>query len=132
TIESSYIEYQLHRLTAHARIWLKREDLNHTETGVGQHGVATATVCAKFNLECIVYMESEDVCRQALNIFRMRLLGATVVSVDSGQILETHCISVGLDYPGVGPEHACLKDIGRADYVMVTDAQALNGFRKMS
>ncbi|CAG8627101.1 10773_t:CDS:10, partial [Ambispora leptoticha] len=278
------------RLTAHAggaRIWLKREDLNHTgshkinnaigqallakrlgkrriiaETGAGQHGVATATVCAKFNLECTVYMGSEDVRRQALNVFRMRLLGATVIPVDSGsktlkdaineamrdwvtnvatthylvgsaigphpfpqivrefqsvigkeardqmlkkagklpdliiacvgggsnaiglfapfvedknvrivgveaggegvntskhsatlvagtpgvlhgtrtyllqdskgQILETHSISAGLDYPGVGPEHAFLKDIGRAEYVAVTDAQALIGFRKMS
>ncbi|KAG9299718.1 hypothetical protein G9A89_013078 [Geosiphon pyriformis] len=278
------------RLTAEAggaRIWLKREDLNHTgshkinnalgqvllakrlgkkriiaETGAGQHGVATATVCAKFNLECIVYMGSEDVRRQALNVFRMRLMGATVVPVDSGsktlkdaineamrdwvtnvatthylvgsaigphpfpkivrefqsiigkeareqmlkkagklpdviiacvgggsnsiglfhpfvndknvriigveaagegtntlnhsatlavgtpgvlhgtrtyllqdekgQILATHSISAGLDYPGVGPEHAFLKDSGRAEYIAVTDAQALIGFRKMS
>jgi tryptophan synthase len=92
-----------------ARIWLKREDLNHTgshkinnalgqvllarrlgkkriiaETGAGQHGVATATVCAKFGLECIVYMGAEDVRRQALNVFRMRMLGATVIPVDSG------------------------------------------------
>jgi tryptophan synthase len=92
-----------------ARIWLKREDMNHTgahkinnamgqvllakrlgktriiaETGAGQHGVATATVCAKFGLECIVYMGAEDVRRQALNVFRMRMLGAKVVPVDSG------------------------------------------------
>lgn len=100
------------RLTADvggAKIWLKREDLNHTgshkinnavgqvllakrigkkriiaETGAGQHGVATATVCAKFGLECVVYMGAEDVRRQALNVFRMRLLGAKVVSVESG------------------------------------------------
>jgi tryptophan synthase len=100
------------RLTADsggARIWLKREDLNHTgshkinnaigqvllakrigkkriiaETGAGQHGVATATVCAKFGLECVIYMGAEDVRRQALNVFRMRLLGAKVVSVESG------------------------------------------------
>ncbi|CAG8740663.1 12372_t:CDS:10, partial [Racocetra persica] len=95
--------------TRGARIWLKREDLNHTgshkinnaigqvllakrigkkriiaETGAGQHGVATATVCAKFGLECVIFMGSDDVKRQALNVFRMRLLGATVKSVDSG------------------------------------------------
>jgi tryptophan synthase beta chain len=92
-----------------APVWLKREDLNHTgahkinntigqallarrmgkrriiaETGAGQHGVATATVCARFGLECVVYMGSEDVARQALNVYRMRLLGATVVPVESG------------------------------------------------
>jgi tryptophan synthase beta chain len=90
-------------------VWLKREDLNHTgahkinnaigqallarrmgkrriiaETGAGQHGVATATVCARFGLECVVYMGEEDVARQALNVYRMRLLGATVVPVSSG------------------------------------------------
>ena len=92
-----------------ARVLLKREDLNHTgahkinnaigqallarrmgkrriiaETGAGQHGVATATVCARFDLECVVYMGEEDVARQALNVYRMRLLGATVVPVSSG------------------------------------------------
>jgi tryptophan synthase len=92
-----------------ARIWLKREDLNHTgshkinnalgqvllakrigkkriiaETGAGQHGVATATVCAKFGLECAIYMGSEDIRRQALNVFRMQLLGAKVIPVESG------------------------------------------------
>ncbi|MFL5520449.1 MAG: tryptophan synthase subunit beta [Gemmatimonadales bacterium] len=92
-----------------ATVWLKREDLNHTgahkinntigqallarrmgkqriiaETGAGQHGVATATVCARFGLECIVYMGAEDVARQALNVYRMQLLGATVVPVESG------------------------------------------------
>lgn len=100
------------RLTAHAggaNIWLKREDLNHTgshkinnalgqillarrlgkkriiaETGAGQHGVATATVCAKFGMPCTVFMGAEDVRRQALNVFRMRLLGATVVPVEAG------------------------------------------------
>ncbi len=91
------------------RIWLKREDLNHTgshklnnclgqvllakrlgktriiaETGAGQHGVATATVCARFGLPCVVYMGAEDVRRQALNVYRMKLLGAEVVSVESG------------------------------------------------
>jgi tryptophan synthase beta chain len=92
-----------------ARVLLKREDLNHTgahkinntigqallarrmgkrriiaETGAGQHGVATATVCARFGLECIVYMGAEDIARQSLNVYRMQLLGATVVSVESG------------------------------------------------
>jgi tryptophan synthase beta chain len=92
-----------------AHVWLKREDLNHTgahkinntigqallarrmgkqriiaETGAGQHGVATATICARFGLQCVVYMGEEDMRRQALNVFRMRLLGATVVPVSSG------------------------------------------------
>ena len=92
-----------------AQVWLKREDLNHTgahkinntvgqvllarrmgkkriiaETGAGQHGVATATVCARFGLECVVYMGEEDMRRQSLNVFRMRLMGATVVGVSSG------------------------------------------------
>lgn len=266
-----------------AQIWFKREDLNHTgahkinncigqillarrmgkpriiaETGAGQHGVATATVAARYGLECVVYMGSEDVRRQASNVYRMKLLGATVVPVDSGsrtlkdalneamrdwvtnventfyiigtvagphpypmmvrdfqsvigtecleqmpvdagrqpdyvvasvgggsnamgifypyidhadvqligveaagegletgrhaaslnagavgvlhgnrtyvmqdedgQILETHSISAGLDYPGVGPEHAWLKDSGRAQYVGVTDQEALAAF----
>ncbi|MCE7873683.1 tryptophan synthase subunit beta [bacterium CPR1] len=104
--------YPAERLTAHwggARVWLKREDLNHTgshklnnclgqallarrmgkrrivaETGAGQHGVATATVCARFGLDCVIYMGAEDVRRQALNVYRMELLGARVVSVESG------------------------------------------------
>ncbi|KAG0225337.1 tryptophan synthetase [Actinomortierella wolfii] len=270
-----------------ANIWLKREDLNHTgshkinnavgqillakrlgkkriicETGAGQHGVATATVCAKFGMECHVYMGQEDVERQALNVFRMRILGAKVHAVKSGsktlkdaineamrdwvtnvttthylvgsaigphpfptivrdfqsvigreckqqmmeqagklpdaivacvgggsnaiglfypfiedkevkmvgaeaggsgtttefhsatlaagtvgvfhgtrtyllqdnatgQIKETHSISAGLDYPGVGPEHAWLKDTGRAEYIAVDDAQCLQGFRAL-
>ena len=267
-----------------AQIYLKREDLNHTgahkinnvigqamlarrmgktriiaETGAGQHGVATATICARYGLECIVYMGSEDVKRQSPNVYRMKLLGATVVPVDSGSktlkdalneamrdwvanvdntfyiigtvagphpypmmvrdfqsvigeecltqmpeflngsqpdavvacvgggsnamgifypyidhantrligveaagngmdsgkhsaslqrgspgvlhgnrtyilqdengpITETHSISAGLDYPGVGPEHAFLKDIGRAEYVGITDTEALAAF----
>jgi tryptophan synthase beta chain len=266
-----------------AQIWLKREDLNHTgahkinncigqallarrlakrrviaETGAGQHGVATATVAARFGMECIVYMGSEDVRRQAQNVYRMNLLGARVVPVESGsktlkdalneamrdwvtnvdttfyiigtvagphpypmlvrdfqsvigrecltqmpeaagrqpdaviacvgggsnamgifhayvpdpavrligveaagegiatghhaaslgagrpgvlhgnrtyllqdangQIVETHSISAGLDYPGVGPEHAWLKDTGRAEYVSVTDDEAVAAF----
>ncbi|KAF8891219.1 bifunctional tryptophan synthase TRP1 [Infundibulicybe gibba] len=270
-----------------AKIWLKREDLNHTgshkinnaigqillarrigktriiaETGAGQHGVATATVCAKFGMECIVYMGAEDVRRQALNVFRIQMLGAKVVPVHSGsctlkdavneamrdwvtnlstthylvgsaigphpfptlvrdfqkvigqeikyqfkefrgklpdvliacvgggsnaigtfydfigdksvrligveaggegtdgdkhsatlsmgqpgvlhgvrtyilqskagQIIETHSISAGLDYPGVGPEHAWLKDSGRAEYVVATDEEALRGFRMLT
>ena len=267
-----------------AQIWLKREDLNHTgahkinntigqvllarrmgkprviaETGAGQHGVATATICARYGLECIVYMGADDVVRQSPNVYRMHLLGATVVPVDSGsrtlkdalnealrdwvtnventfyvigtvagphpyptmvrefqsvigeeclmqmptmigrqpdaviacvgggsnamglfypyishagtrligveaageglesgkhaaslsagspgvlhgnrtyllqdangQVTETHSISAGLDYPGVGPEHAYLKDIGRAEYVAITDAEALAAFQ---
>jgi len=270
-----------------APVWLKREDLNHTgahkinntvgqallarrmgkrriiaETGAGQHGVATATVCARFGLECVVYMGEEDMRRQELNVFRMRLMGATVVGVSSGtrtlkdatteairdwvtnvndtyyiigsvvgpapyprmvrdfqavigrearsQMLErtgrlpktvvacvgggsnamgtfhafvddrdvelvgveaagegldtehhsaslargrpgvlhgslsyllqdehgqvhpAHSISAGLDYPGVGPEHAYLKDTGRARYVAVSDTEALEGFGLLS
>jgi tryptophan synthase beta chain len=270
-----------------ARIYLKREDLNHTgahkinnclgqillakrmgkkrviaETGAGQHGVATATVCALFGLQCEVYMGEEDVRRQALNVFRMKLLGAKVHSVTAGtktlkdamseairdwvtnvrttyyligstagphpypmivrdfqrvvgeearrqvlaktgklpdalvacvnggsnaiglfypfikdrkvrmvgveaagdgentkrhaatmgkgkpgilhgsmsyvlqdadgQIAETHSISAGLDYPGVGPEHAWLRDTGRATYVSVTDKQALEAFQTLA
>ncbi len=272
-----------------AQIFLKREDLNHTgahkvnntigqamlarhmgkqriiaETGAGQHGVATATICARYGLECVVYMGSEDMKRQSPNVYRMKLLGATVVPVESGsktlkdalneamrdwvanvdntfyiigtvagphpypmmvrdfqsvigqeclvqmpdllkaqgchspqpdvvlacvgggsnamgifypyighantrlvgveaagegldsgkhaaslqrgspgvlhgnrtyilqdnngQVTETHSISAGLDYPGVGPEHALLKDSGRAEYVGVTDAEALQAF----
>ncbi|KAH6888733.1 tryptophan synthase beta subunit-like PLP-dependent enzyme [Thelonectria olida] len=278
------------RLTEHAggaNIWLKREDLNHTgshkinnalgqillarrlgktriiaETGAGQHGVATATVCAKFGMECTVYMGAEDVRRQALNVFRMRLLGASVVPVEAGsktlrdavnealrawvvdldtthyiigsaigphpfptivrtfqsvignetkqqmlekrgklpdavvacvgggsnavgmffpfaneptvkllgveaggdgvdtlrhsatltggskgvlhgvrtyvlqdrhgQISETHSVSAGLDYPGVGPELSSWKDNERAKFIAATDAQAFLGFRLMS
>jgi tryptophan synthase beta chain len=267
-----------------AQIYLKREDLNHTgahkinnvigqamlarrmgkprviaETGAGQHGVATATICARYGLECVVYMGSEDVKRQSPNVYRMNLLGASVVPVDSGsrtlkdalneamrdwvtnventfyiigtvagphpypmmvrdfqsvignecltqmpemtggaqpdvvvacvgggsnamgifypyipyektrligveaagegldsgkhaaslqrgspgvlhgnrtyilqdengQITETHSVSAGLDYPGVGPEHAWLKDSGRAEYVGITDKEALEAF----
>ncbi|KGF81578.1 tryptophan synthase subunit alpha [Massilia sp. JS1662] len=266
-----------------AQIFFKREDLNHTgahkinnvigqallakrmgkpriiaETGAGQHGVATATICARFGLECVIYMGSEDVKRQAQNVYRMKLLGATVVPVESGsktlkdalneamrdwvtnientfyiigtvagphpypmmvrdfqsvigeecrvqmpqmtgrqpdyvvacigggsnamgifypyidepgvklvgveaagegldsgkhaasltagfpgvlhgnrtyllqdehgQIIETHSVSAGLDYPGVGPEHAWLKDSQRAEYVSITDDEALAAF----
>ncbi|KAG2365701.1 tryptophan synthase beta subunit-like PLP-dependent enzyme [Suillus spraguei] len=283
--------YFAESLTKHAggaQIWLKREDLNHTgshkinnaigqillarrlgktriiaETGAGQHGVATATVCARFGMECVVYMGAEDVRRQALNVFRMNMLGAKacyfVIPVESGsrtlkdavneamrdwvtnlstthylvgscigphpfptivrdfqkvigqeiksqfkeakgklpdvivacvgggsnaigafydfipdknvrlvgveaggegldsnrhsatlskgdpgvlhgvrtyilqskagQIIETHSVSAGLDYPGVGPEHSWLKDSGRAEYVAATDEEALRGFR---
>jgi tryptophan synthase beta chain len=268
-----------------AQIYLKREDLNHTgahkinncigqamlakrlgkprviaETGAGQHGVATATIAARYGLECVVYMGSEDIKRQAQNVYRMKLLGATVVPVESGsktlkdalnealrdwvtnvdntfyiigtvagphpypmmvrdfqsvigtecltqmpeiagrqpdaviacvgggsnamgifypyipyentrligveaagegietgkhsasltqgvpgvlhgnrtyllqdedgQIAETHSVSAGLDYPGVGPEHAYLKDIGRAEYVSITDDEALKTFHE--
>jgi len=269
-----------------AQIYLKREDLNHTgahkvnncigqamlarrmgkkrviaETGAGQHGVASATVAARYGMECVVYMGSEDVRRQAANVYRMKLLGATVVPVESGsktlkdalneamrdwvtnvsstfyiigtvagphpypmmvrdfqsvigkecieqmpelcgrqpdaviacvgggsnamgifypyipyenvrligveaagdgietgrhaasltaghagvlhgnrtyllqdangQIIETHSISAGLDYPGVGPEHAWLKDAGRAEYATITDQEALQAFHTL-
>ena len=282
--------YHARRLSQHAggaQIWLKREDLNHTgahkinntvgqallarhmgkkrviaETGAGQHGVAAATVAARYGMECVVYMGSEDVKRQSMNVFRMKLLGATVVPVESGsktlkdalneamrdwvtnvestfyiigtvagphpypmmvrdfnsvvgrelrtqmpeeigrqpdailacvgggsnamgafypyiedksvrligveagglglasgkhaatlcagkpgvlhgnrtyliqdengQIIETHSISAGLDYPGVGPEHAWLKDSGRAEYVSITDDEALNAFHTLT
>jgi tryptophan synthase beta chain len=270
-----------------ARIYLKREDLNHTgahkinntvgqallakrmgktriiaETGAGQHGVAAATVAAKLGFECVVYMGSEDIKRQSTNVYRMKLLGATVVPVtagsktlkdalneamrdwvsnidntfyiigtvagphpypemvrdfqtiigreareqilsktgklpdalvacvgggsnaiglfypfledksvaiygveaagkgietgehaasliagkpgvlhgnrtyllcdENGQIKDTHSVSAGLDYPGVGPEHAYLKDSGRASYVPITDVEALDAFRTLT
>lgn len=282
--------YHAERLSTHlggAQIYLKREDLNHTgahkvnntigqallakrmgktriiaETGAGQHGVATATVAARLGLECVVYMGEVDVARQAPNVLRMKLLGATVVPVtsgsktlkdalneamrdwvtnvdntfyiigtvagphpypamvrdfqsiigreareqmqkdvgrlpdalvacvgggsnaiglfhpfiddaevkmygveaagdgietgrhsaplsagrpgvlhgnrtylmedDDGEIIETHSISAGLDYPGVGPEHAWLKDIGRAIYVAITDDEAMQGFHTLT
>jgi tryptophan synthase beta chain len=269
-----------------AQIYLKREDLNHTgahkinntigqallarrmgkprviaETGAGQHGVATATICARYGMECVVYMGSEDIKRQSPNVYRMHLLGAKVVPVESGsktlkdalnealrdwvtnventfyiigtvagphpypamvrdfqrvigdeclvqmpammgrqpdaviacvgggsnamgifypyiehektrligveaagqgietgkhaasltagtpgvlhgnrtyllqdangQITETHSVSAGLDYPGVGPEHAYLKDIGRAEYVSITDDEAMKAFHHL-
>ncbi|MDF1724355.1 MAG: tryptophan synthase subunit beta [Alcanivorax sp.] len=270
-----------------AQIWLKREDLNHTgahkvnntigqallakhmgkprviaETGAGQHGVATATVAARLGLKCQVYMGAEDVERQKLNVYRMKLLGAEVIPVtsgsktlkdamneamrdwvtnvddtfyiigtvagphpypllvrdfqcvigreareqslkqagklpdalvacvgggsnaiglfhpflndddvamygveaagdgiatgrhaaplsagrpgvlhgnrtylmedDNGQIIETHSVSAGLDYPGVGPEHAWLKDLGRVNYVSADDKEALSAFRELT
>ncbi|WP_414755209.1 tryptophan synthase subunit beta [Anabaena sp. CCY 9910] len=270
-----------------AQIYLKREDLNHTgahkinnalgqvllakrmgkqriiaETGAGQHGVATATVCARFGLECVIYMGVHDMERQALNVFRMRLMGAEVRPVEAGtgtlkdatseairdwvtnvetthyilgsvagphpypmmvrdfhavigqetraqalekwgglpdillacvgggsnamglfyefvnessirligveaagegvntekhaatltkgrvgvlhgamsyllqdedgQVIEAHSISAGLDYPGVGPEHSYLKDVGRAEYYSVTDEEALAAFQRLS
>ena len=282
--------YHARRWSEHlggAQILLKREDLNHTgahkvnntigqallaqrsgktriiaETGAGQHGVATATIAARLGLQCRVYMGADDVQRQAMNVYRMKLLGAEVMPVTSGsrtlkdamneamrdwvthvddtyyvigtvagpdpyprlvrdfqaiigreakqqclaqtgrlpdalvacvgggsnaiglfhpfladeqvrmygveaageglasgrhsaplsrgqpgvlhgnrtylmedahgQIIETHSISAGLDYPGVGPEHAWLKDIGRVEYVSVTDTQALHGFHRLT
>ncbi len=283
--------YQAKRLSEEnggAQIYLKREDLNHTgahkinnvigqallarhmgkprviaETGAGQHGVATATICARFGLQCDVYQGAEDVARQAANVYRMKLLGANVIPVESGsrtlkdalneamrdwatnventfyiigtvagphpypamvrdfqrvigdecltqmpemlgadrqpdaviacvgggsnamgifypyipyenvklygveaagdgidtarhaaslqkgspgvlhgnrtyvlqdkngQIIETHSVSAGLDYPGVGPEHAWLKDTGRAQYVPINDAEALAAFHTL-
>ena len=282
--------YLAERLTEHcggAKIFLKREDLNHTgahkinntvgqallaqylgkpriiaETGAGQHGVASATVAARLGLECVVYMGTEDIERQAINVYRMKVLGAEVVPVksgsrtlkdalnealrdwvtnvdntfyiigtvagphpypvmvrdfqsvigretktqvieqtgnlpdaivacvgggsnamgifypflsdeqvqlhgveaagkgldsgkhaaplcagkvgvlhgqrtylmedDNGQIIETHSVSAGLDYPGVGPEHAWLKDIGRAKYFAITDQEALDAFHLLT
>ncbi len=281
-----YHAARLSREIGGAQIHLKREDLNHTgahkvnntigqallarrmgkkrviaETGAGQHGVATATICARYGMECVVYMGSEDVKRQSPNVYRMHLLGATVVPVESGsktlkdalnealrdwvtnvestfyiigtvagphpypmmvrdfqrvigdeclvqmpqqtgrqpdaviacvgggsnamgifypyipvegtrligveaagqglasgkhaasltagspgvlhgnrtyllqdangQITETHSVSAGLDYPGVGPEHAYLKDIGRAEYVSIEDGEALEAFHRL-
>jgi tryptophan synthase beta chain len=282
-----YFAKRLTEKAGGAQIWLKREDLNHTgahkinntvgqallarhmgkkrviaETGAGQHGVASATVAARYGMECVVYMGSEDVKRQASNVYRMKLLGASVVPVESGsktlkdalneamrdwvtnvettfyiigtvagphpypmmvrdfnsivgrelrtqmpeetgrqpdaiiacvgggsnamgafypyiedesvkligveaagygietgqhaaplcagkpgvlhgnrtylmqdkngQITETHSISAGLDYPGVGPEHAWLKDSGRAEYVAVDDKEALQAFHALT
>lgn len=282
-----YHAERLSEMVGGAQIYLKREDLNHTgahkinntigqallarkmgkkriiaETGAGQHGVASATVAARFGMECVVYMGAEDVVRQAPNVYRMKLLGATVVPVESGsktlkdalneamrdwvanvddtfyiigtvagphpypemvrdfqtiigreakrqmqeltgglpdalvacvgggsnaiglfhpflgdedvaiygvegggdgidtprhaaplcagkpgvlhgnrtylmedndgQIIETHCISAGLDYPGVGPEHAWLKDIGRVKYDAITDKEALEAFHTLT
>ena len=257
-----------------AKIYLKREDLNHTgahkinsaigqallakytgkkrviaETGAGQHGVATATVAARLGLECHIFMGEEDIRRQSLNVYRMKLLGATVIPVSSGsrtlkdalnealrdwvsnvddtfyiigtccgphpypeivrnfqsimgreareqslaqtgnlpdalvacvgggsnvkmygveaggfgvstgkhaaplndgipgvlhgnrtylmedengQIIETHSISAGLDYPGVGPEHSWLKDLGRVNYVTVDDDEAMSAFYSLT
>jgi len=282
-----YYAERLSRDVGGAQIYLKREDLNHTgahkvnntigqallakhtgkkriiaETGAGQHGVATATVAARLGLECQVFMGEEDVRRQALNVYRMKLLGAEVIPVTSGsktlkdamneamrdwatnvddtfyiigtvagphpypllvrdfqsiigrearrqsleqigrlpdalvacvgggsnaiglfhpfledkdvsiygveaggdgvetgrhaaplndgipgilhgnrtylmededgQIIETHSVSAGLDYPGVGPEHSWLKDIGRANYVAINDQEALASFRRLT
>jgi tryptophan synthase beta chain len=282
-----YFAERLSREVGGAQIFLKREDLNHTgahkinntvgqallaramgkrrviaETGAGQHGVATATVAARFGMECVIYMGAEDIQRQAPNVFRMKLLGATVVPVTSGsktlkdalneamrdwvtnvdstfyiigtvagphpypamvrdfqsiigrearrqcleqtgvlpdalvacvgggsnaiglfhpfldddsvqmygveaaglgietgqhaaplcagksgvlhgnrtylmesadgQIIETHSVSAGLDYPGVGPEHSWLKDIGRVNYVSITDDEALAAFHQLT
>ncbi len=281
-----YHAARLSREIGGAQILLKREDLNHTgahkinntigqallarrmgkprviaETGAGQHGVASATVAARYGMECVVYMGSEDVKRQSPNVYRMHLLGAKVVPVESGsktlkdalnealrdwvtnventfyiigtvagphpypmmvrdfqrvigdeclvqmpemvgrqpdaviacigggsnamglfypyiehekvrligveaagqglatgkhaasltagspgvlhgnrtyllqdangQITETHSVSAGLDYPGVGPEHAYLKDIGRAEYVSITDDEAMSAFHRL-
>ncbi len=282
-----YFAERLTKKVGGAQIYLKREDLNHTgahkvnntigqallakytgkkrviaETGAGQHGVASATVAARLGLECVVYMGAEDVQRQALNVYRMKLLGATVVPVESGsrtlkdamneamrdwvtnvddtfyiigtvagphpypqlvrdfqcvigrearqqcqdmtgrlpdalvacvgggsnaiglfhpflqdesvamygveaggygvetgkhaaplndgipgvlhgnrtylmedengQIIETHSVSAGLDYPGVGPEHSWLKDIGRVNYVAINDDEAMDAFRNLT
>jgi tryptophan synthase beta chain len=147
------------RLTKHlggARIYLKREDLNHTgahkinnalgqillakqmgkrriiaETGAGQHGVATATVCAWAGLECVVYMGTEDMRRQALNVFRMRLLGAEVVGVESGSKTLKDAINEALrDWvTNVGDTHYLLGSVlGPHPYpMMVRDFQSIIG-----
>lgn len=282
-----YLAKRLSKEVGGANIWLKREDLAHTgahkinntvgqallakrmgktriiaETGAGQHGVASATVAAKLGLECVVYMGSEDIARQSSNVYRMKMLGAQVVSVTAGsktlkdalneamrdwvahvddtfyiigtvagphpypamvrdfqsvigtevkeqfmalhgttpdalvacvgggsnaiglfhpfidspsvamygveaagkgletkqhaasllkgkagvlhgnrtyllcdaygQVRDTHSVSAGLDYPGVGPEHAYLKDIGRVEYVAINDEEALDAFRSLT
>ena len=282
-----YHAERLSRELGGAQIYLKREDLNHTgahkinntigqallaklsgktriiaETGAGQHGVATATIAARLGMECVIYMGDDDVHRQSMNVYRMKLLGATVVPVtsgsrtlkdalneamrdwvtnvdttyyiigtvagphpypmlvrdfqsiigreareqslkqigklpdalvacvgggsnaiglfypflndkqikiygveasgygiesgkhsaplsagrigvlhgnrtyvmsdDQGQIIETHSISAGLDYPGVGPEHSFLKDVGRVQYVPIDDKEALQAFRDLT
>src|SRR5439155_731659 len=165
-----------------AKIYFKREELNHTgshkvnnvlgqillarrmgkpriiaETGAGQHGVATATLCARFGLKCVVYMGAVDIARQAPNVFRMKMLGAEVAGhgVQSGlhaasltggrpgvlhgnrtyllmdgdgQIADAHSISAGLDYPGIGPEHAWLHEMGRVTYLSATDSETLEAF----
>ena len=127
-----YYAERLTQLLGGAKIYLKREDLNHTgahkinntigqillarrmgkdriiaETGAGQHGVATATVAAKFDMECEVYMGEEDIVRQALNVFRMKLLGTTVTPVDSGSCTLKGCNQRRL--PRLGDE--CSDDI---------------------
>src|SRR5204862_70673 len=164
--------YHAERLTnkfAGPKIYLKREDLLHTgahkinnalgqillaqrmgkrriiaETGAGQHGVATATVAARFGCECVIYMGQVDMERQALNVARIKFLGAKVVPVtagqatlkeaanEEGQIELTHSVSAGLDYAAVGPEHSYLRDLGRVEYTYATDDEALNAFGILS
>jgi tryptophan synthase beta chain len=147
------------RLSAHAggaNIWLKREDLAHTgahkinnaigqamlakrmgksriiaETGAGQHGVATATACARFGIECCVYMGSEDVRRQMLNVFRMKLMGATVIEVDSGsKTLKDATNEAMRDWMGsVGKTHYIIGSVvGPHPFpMMVRDFQSVIG-----
>jgi len=147
------------RLSAHAggaRIWLKREDLAHTgahkinnalgqallakrmgktriiaETGAGQHGVATATACARFGIECCVYMGSEDVRRQSLNVFRMKLMGAKVIEVDSGsRTLKDATNEAMRDWMGsVGETHYIIGSVvGPHPFpMMVRDFQSVIG-----
>src|SRR5438270_8859 len=149
------------------RIYLKREDLLHTgahklnnalgqavlarrlgkrrivaETGAGQHGVATATVCARVGYDCVVSM-GEDVRLVGVEAAGAASLGtgrpgvlhgarSSILADEDGQIADAHSISAGLDYPGVGPEHAYLRDIGRAEYVGATDEEALEAFRDLA
>src|SRR5437764_1246824 len=171
--------YEARRLSAEyggARVFLKREDLAHTgahkinnalgqallakrmgkrrivaETGAGQHGVATATACALLGLECHVYMGAEDMDRQALNVFRMRLLGAEVCRVDAGsrtlkeainEAMRDWVTNVGDTYYLLGsvlgphPYPLMVREfqsaIGRAEYAHVTDADALEAFQSLA
>src|SRR5439155_1406288 len=169
-----------------AKLYLKRDELNHTgahkinnvlgqtllarrmgkrriiaETGAGQHGVATATACALFDLPCVVYMGATDIERQKPNVFRMKLLGAEVIPVHSGTATLKDAMNEALrdwvahvedtfyvigsvagphPYPAmvrdfqsvIGPEHAWLHDIGRIEYVAITDDEALEAFQLSS
>src|SRR5260221_220968 len=173
--------YFARRLTDHcggAKIYFKREELNHTgahkvnnvlgqimlalrmgktriiaETGAGMHGVATATLCAKFGLPCIVYMGAVDVERQKPNVLRMEILGAEVRAVESGSktlkdamnealrdwvtnVSDTfYCIGTVAGphpYPAMGPEHAWLKDMGRVQFLSATDDEAVAAFQLCS
>ena len=164
-----------------AKIYLKREDLNHTgahkinnvlgqallakkmgktrliaETGAGQHGVATATAAALMGMECVVFMGQEDTIRPAVRLIGVEAAGRGIDTLETaatistgrlgifhgmksyfcqdeyGQIAPVYSISAGLDYPGVGPEHAYLHDIGRAEYVAITDEEAVQAFEYLA
>src|SRR5439155_953893 len=161
------------------RLYLKREDLLHTgahklnnalgqavlarrlgkrrivaETGAGQHGVATATVCARFGFDCVGggsnaiglfagFVDDAEVRLVGVEAAGAASLGAgragvlhgsrsSLLADEDGQVLDAHSISAGLDYPGVGPEHAYLRDTGRAEYVGAGDEEALAAFRRLA